>query len=309
MRAMILAAGLGTRLLPLTDARAKPALPVRGVPMIAYALRWLRQNGVTEVAINLHHLPETVRSAAEAWCPAGLCLQFSVETELLDTGGGIRRVANFLRESDPSIVIAGDMLFDLDLGREIARHRRRRWRATLLLRDDPRSAVFGSIGIDDAGSIRRIATRFDLGGETAKGLYTSVNLFSPEAFDSMPECERFSHLDHWLAPQLSEGARDIGGHLISTRESIWEPVGTLGEYHRANLRPLALRYWPGDEAALESGTEFRDVEDVIVGSGAKLGNDVALRHAIVWDGESVPAGFRGERGIYAAGRFVEVDSL
>ncbi len=69
---MILAAGLGTRLQPLTALRAKPALPIRGVPMIAYALEWLRANGVAEVAINLHHLPETVREAVDLWQPAGI---------------------------------------------------------------------------------------------------------------------------------------------------------------------------------------------------------------------------------------------
>ncbi len=301
---MILAAGLGTRLHPLTELCAKPALPIRGVPMIAYALAWLRSHGVEEAAVNLHHLPHTVRDAVETWRPEGLAVTFSHEPELLDTGGGIRRVADFLRESDPSIVIAGDMLLDLDLGTAVKAHRAARRRATLVLRDDPRSAQFGSIGVDDAGSIRRIATRFDLGGEARSGLYTSVNLFSPALFESMPDRERFSHLDHWLVPLLRDGARDLVGVLGSPADSVWEPVGTLPEYLEANLAPLPLPYWPGDGPALDRGVRFDPDHQVVIGAGATLAPGASARRAVIWDGETVPVMHCGN-GVFAGGRFVE----
>ncbi len=305
---MILAAGLGTRLQPLSDHLAKPALPVRGIPMIAYALRWLAEHGVREVAVNLHHLPETVRDAALDWCPEGVTLHFSHEQHLLDTGGGIKRVHEFLAESDPSIVLAGDMLFDFDLEREIELHLSRGRRATLLLRRDPRAGTFGSIGIDRKGTIRRIATRFDLGGECDEGLYMSVNLFSPTVFDSMPLRERFSHLDDWLAPELEGGADDLCARVLPAEESVWEPVGTLAEYLRANLEPLPLRYWPGDGPARQRGTTFSSKDELVLGGGAQIGRDVTLRHAVVWGGEAVPDGFRGTHGVFAGGRFIEVDA-
>jgi NDP-sugar pyrophosphorylase family protein len=305
---MILAAGLGTRLQPLTSLRAKPALPIRGVPIIGYALAWLRANGVREVVINLHHLPDSVREAVELWRPTDLGVGYSYEPERLETGGGIRRVVEFLRESDPAIVIAGDMLFDLDLGAEIERHRQLRRRATLLLREDPRSALFGSIGIDGEGAVRRIATRFDLGGEVASGLYTSINLFSPEAFASMPKRERFNHLDDWLAPELRRGARDIVGSLVAPEASVWEPVGTLAEYLEANLAPPPLPYWPGDAPARERGVVFRESDAVVIGVDAELPERAVLRKTVVWDGERVPADTRADRGIFAGGRFVEVDT-
>jgi NDP-sugar pyrophosphorylase family protein len=305
---MILAAGLGARLQPLTALRAKPALPIRGVPMIAYALEWLRANGVAEVAINLHHLPETVREAVDLWQPAGILVSYSHEPELLNTGGGIRRVAEFLRESDPCIVIAGDMLFDLDLGAEIERHRTQRRRATLVLRDDPRSAEFGSIGVDAENVVRRVATRFDLGGEVSSGLYTSVNLFSPEIFDAMPERERFSHLDDWLVPELRRGARDIAGSFVAPGETVWEPVGSLAEYLDANLAPPHLPYWPGDAPARDRGVVFREDDAVVLGVDAELPERAVLRKTVVWDGERVPAETRADRGVFAGGRFVEIDA-
>ena len=125
MRAMILAAGLGTRMQPLSALRPKPILPVRGIPLLAYPLAWLAHHGVDEVIVNLHHFPDATRAVAEVWAPPGLRVHFSDEPVLLDTGGGIRRAANFLRESDPSLVIAGDMILDLDLQPLLARHRER----------------------------------------------------------------------------------------------------------------------------------------------------------------------------------------
>ena len=302
---MILAAGLGTRLLPLTQWRAKPALPVRGVPLVAYALRWLAEQGVTEVIINLHHLPETVRRAAEAWCPENLQLHFSLERELLDVGGGIRRVASFLRDSNPSLVIAGDMLLDFDLSAALERHRKAGRRATLVLRDDARMDRFGSIGLDDQQRIRRIATRQNWGGETCAGLYTSVNLFSPEIFDSLPNEERFRHLDAWLAKEIDAGAEDIQGDLVQADAMLWEPVGTLAEYLQANLDRPPLSYWADDHEAITRGTRFRG--EVILGADADVAAEATLERAVVWDRERVAPGTRATDVIIAGGEIVQVE--
>jgi NDP-sugar pyrophosphorylase family protein len=132
---MIVAAGLGTRLRPLSDLRPKPAMPVRGIPLLAYQLALLARHGVTEVVINAHHLPDELMAAARRYRPAGVELHFSVEDELLGTGGGIRRVASFLRESDPCLIVGGDMLVDADLTVLMERHRSRGDAWTLLLRD------------------------------------------------------------------------------------------------------------------------------------------------------------------------------
>ena len=163
MRGMIVAAGLGKRLRPLTQLRPKPAVPVRGIPLVAYPLALLAQAGVHEVAVNVHHLPERLIEACEAWCPAGLALRFSEERELLDTGGGIARVASFLRESDPCLLIGGDMVVDLDVAALLELHRSSGRAVTAVLRRDERAAAFGTIGVDRSGRMRRVDRRFDLG--------------------------------------------------------------------------------------------------------------------------------------------------
>jgi mannose-1-phosphate guanylyltransferase len=298
---MILAAGLGTRMRPLSDLLPKPVLPVLGIPLVAWPLAWLARHGFTEVVMNVHHLPDTVRATAEAWAPPGLTLRFSEEPELLGTGGGIRRAAAFLRESDPCLVVSGDMICDLDLGALVARHRARGDRATIALRADVRGVRFGTIGVDGTGRVRRIARRFDLGGETARGVNVSVYLFAARAFDSLPEREEFNHLDDWLAPELAAGAGDLRGELVPEAELLWEPVGTPGEYLAANLRRPAVSYFDAEARARALGVRLEP--ELVIGAGARLGAGVRLRRAVVWGGETVPDGFAAEDGVFAGGRF------
>jgi NDP-sugar pyrophosphorylase family protein len=301
MRGMIVAAGLGTRLRPLTRHRAKPAVPVRGLPLIAYSLAFLARAGVDEVVINVHHLPESLIAAAERWCPNQLKLHFSHEPKLLHTGGAIRRVAGFLRESDPCLVLGGDMILDFDLGAVIRRHREGRHAATLVLRDDPRAPRFGTIAVDGRGRVRRIARRLDLGGGEQAGIYTWANLFSRHALERLPDRDVFNHLVDWLGPLLSSGANDIRGVVLPSSDCVWEPVGTLSEYLRVNLQPPDLSYLDPDALARKDGTRVEG--DCVIGRGAAIGTGARLRRVVVWDGERVPDGFEAKDGVYAGGGF------
>lgn len=301
MRAMIVAAGLGTRLQPLTQLLPKPALPVRGLPLIAYHLALLARHGVTEVVVNVHHLPELLMEAARRHCPAGLELHFSHEEELLDTGGGIRRVAEFLRGSDPCLILGGDMLLDVDLAAMVDRHRDRGDAVSMLLLRDPRSRTFGSVGVDSEGCVRRIGNRFDLGGAVDAGLYAWANAVSPRALDALPESEAFSHFDGWIAPLLAGGARDVRGEVADVTGCTWEPVGSLAEYLRVNLQPPRLSYLDADALARREGTRFED--ELVIGAGATIGAGARLRRAVVWSGERVPEGLEASGGVFAGGCF------
>jgi len=303
---MIVAAGLGTRLRPLTELRPKPALPVRGIPLIAYTLALLARHGVTEVVVNVHHLPDILMDAARRHCPLDMELRFSIEADLLDTGGGIRRVADYLRESDPCLIVAGDMLLDADLSALVATHRERGDAWTLLLREgDPREKTFGTIGVDADDRLRRIGTRYDLGGEHRAGLYAWANAVAARAFDSLPEREIFSHLDHWIAPQLASGAADIRGEIVAADDFVWEPVGTPAEYLAVNLDPNPLSYQAAIADAQRAGARIEG--DVVIGAGAEIAAGSRLRRAVVWDGERVPAGLDASNGIFAGGAFHPVE--
>ena len=159
-----------------------------------------------------------------------MTIQISREQRLLDTGGGIRRVASFLAESDPCLVLGGDMLLDVDLTELVERHRESQNSVTFLLREDPRVDRFGSVGVDAESRVCRIGSRFPLesgaaGAEARAGVYTWANVISRRALATLPDREVFSHFDGWLAPLLAAGAQDIRGEFLPP--CVWDPVGTL----------------------------------------------------------------------------------
>jgi mannose-1-phosphate guanylyltransferase len=316
MKAMILAAGLGTRLRPLSDHCAKPAMPIRGRPVVSLLLEFLNRQGIRDIMINLHYLPETIRGAVENDCPRDTHIVWSDEPEPLGTGGGIRRAADFLSGAEECIVLSGDMLIDIDLATLIGVHHQRQFDATFVLLDDARSSDFGTIGIDAGGCVTRVGKRTvaDNVREDRAGLFTGVRIFSRRVFDRWPDATVFEDLRDWLMPGMEAGAFRVGGAFVessgaessevASSGSVWEPVGTPNEYLRMNLDPPLLpslggqaSQWSGDIRILGAA------HDVIVGTGAEIGENVHLERAIVWAGEKVPAGLVAQDGVFAAGRF------
>src|SRR5712691_5115903 len=135
MKAMVFAAGYGTRLRPLTDRLPKAMIPVAGRPMIEYPLRLLRHYGITEIIINLHHLGEKIEEHLEDGSKLGLRITYSRERELLDTGGGLLKARPFFQDGAFAIVNS-DVIIDLRLQAAIDQHRKHRAAATLILRPD-----------------------------------------------------------------------------------------------------------------------------------------------------------------------------
>lgn len=302
MRAMILAAGLGTRLRPLSDHCAKPALPVRGRPVISLLLALLARHGIREVLINLHHLPETIRRAVEREPRPELEITWSEEPRPLGTGGGIRRAADFLRGTPDCVVLAGDMLLDVDLTALARAHRERGRDVTLLLRDDPRGADFGTLGIDERDRVTRIGSRSLAGAagpEVRQGLFTGVRFFDREALDAWPEAEAFEDLRDWLAPRIEAGAIHVGAELVDAGACVWEPVGTPAEYLAANLEPPALPSLGGAPEAWSGPLRREPATRNVISASARIDPDAHLEDCVVWEDEHVPAGFQGRRGIWA----------
>lgn len=306
---MILAAGLGTRLRPLSTLRAKPAMPIRGIPVIAHTLTWLAKNDVSEIVINLHHLPDSVRDAVARHRPPGVRVSYSFERELLGTGGGMRAVADFLGGSDPSVVVSGDMIVDLDLRAAVARHVARGDRCTFLLReDDPRAERFGTLGADDEDCLRRIGRRFDLGGESRRGLFLGIRIVAARCLGDWPEAPAFEDLRDWLAPQLQAGARDLRVDWVPRDRSSWEPVGTTEEYLAANL-DVALPAYRGEiPGTVEAEIVESEAGPIVVGTGARIDPGASLERVVVWPGERVPATVRARNGVWADGRFTPADA-
>lgn len=314
MRAMILAAGLGTRLRPLTDYRAKPALPVRGRPVVSLLLELLSHHGVEQVLINLHHRPDTIRAAVESDRPDGMSISWSEEPRPLGTGGGIRRAAGFLSSATDCVVMAGDMLLDIDLGALLERHRASGREVSLVLREDARGEGFGTIGADTRGRLTRIGKRVltrrpdpdgSLGQESIRGLFTGVRFFSRSAFSGWPTNDpAFEDLRDWLAPRIESGETSVGAEVVDAASSVWEPVGTPREYLDVNLKPPRMPSLGGDVSAWGGDIlPIHSERGSVIARNAQVPADAELERCVVWDGEHVPPGFRGREGVYAGNSF------
>jgi NDP-sugar pyrophosphorylase family protein len=185
---MILAAGKGTRLRPLTDSTPKPLIEVAGEPMIAFPLQLLRDAGIREVVINLHHLGEQIRERLgdNAY---GLRITYSVENPILDTGGAIAAAREFLA-GGTFIVLNADFFAELDLRAVVDFHRGHGATATMVVQRDPDALWHDAVLLDAGGRMRGILGHHDPrlapDGPRNRCMYASIMVLEPRVFDYMP---------------------------------------------------------------------------------------------------------------------------
>jgi mannose-1-phosphate guanylyltransferase len=283
---MILAAGLGTRMRPLTHLLAKPALPVLNRPLIVSTLERLAAHGVTDVVVNLHHLPQTVRHAVAQAGDLGLRVTYSLERTILGTGGGPRRLRRFFGD-EPFLLVNGDMLFDLDLTRLLARHRAVGALATLALRRNPNPRVYAPVVTRGDGRIvwlpgvrRRRAGRV--------WLFAGIHVMEPSLLDRLPAGPSDSIRDLY-APLVERDQCLLGVPLRGP----WFDLGTPELYRRGQLALLRQkRRRPGSNLIDARAVVAQDalVRGSVIGSGAFVASRACVSRSILWPGARVGEG-------------------
>jgi mannose-1-phosphate guanylyltransferase len=225
VKALLLAAGEGRRLRPLTLDRPKPMVPVAGVPMIAYGLDWLCLNGVTEVAINTHYKPESMRDLIGDGSGFGLSVRYSHEPVLLGSSGALAPLRDFFAGEDPFVVVYGDVLTDLVLAPVLAKHRRSRADATIVLTrvDDPRRA--GMVALDRAGWVRELVEKPTHWPAADPWANAGVYLLGPRVWDFVPQ-GGFQDFGFDLFPALIRA----GGRVLGARSDA--QVVDIGSHER-----------------------------------------------------------------------------
>jgi mannose-1-phosphate guanylyltransferase len=305
---MVLAAGLGTRLRPLTYEITKPMVPVLDRPVMAHIVDLLDRHGFEQVVANLHYFPDSIRGYF------GERLSYRFERELLGTAGGVRACADFLG-GEAFLVISGDALTDIDLGVFAARHREAGGIATLAVKKVTDTREYGVVLHDRDGRITGFQEKpspeealSDLGN---CGIY----IFEPEIFDYFPT-RPFADWANDVFPTLLEN--DVPFHIHEVRE-YWNDVGSLGELRQGTFDALRgelrLRV-EGEEVApgvivagdsiVPDGAEIegpvwigRDVQvgegvrltgPVVLGDGVDVGERAQLRSSIVFPGTAIAQG-------------------
>ena len=241
---MILAAGFGSRLRPLTDRTPKPLLRIGRHPLISYPLALLREAGITEVVINLHHLGHHIRKALGDGSAYGVSLTYSEEHPILDTGGAIKKMESFLRQGT-FVVLNADTVIDCNLTEVISWHRRHAALATMVLRPDPHAARFGIIEVDQTSRIRRFLGKpIHVDASLTPLMFAGVHVFEPEVFSYMT-AERFG-INATTYPAMLAAQRALFGYVF---HGYWRVVDThvgLGEarWELAQREILAPRHQP-----------------------------------------------------------------
>ncbi len=228
MKAMVLAAGLGNRLRPLTNSLPKPLLPLGPHSLLVWNLLLLRKHGISEVMINLHYLGEQIQAIIGDGSQWGLHVTYSVEPVLLGTGGGLKQVESFF-EGEPFLVVNGDTVFDLDLSAMIAHHLQADAIATMVLRDDSDVEQWGVIETDPQDRVLTITGR----GQSAsvareaiiQRMFAGIHVIDPVLLRHIPQGVPSSIIDAYVL-WLERGAM-VSSYLLT---SYWSDVGTPERY-------------------------------------------------------------------------------
>ncbi|MEX2108561.1 MAG: NDP-sugar synthase [Solirubrobacterales bacterium] len=322
MKAMILAAGLGTRLRPITYAMPKPMVPVLNRPVMEHTVRLLARHGFTEAIANLHWFPELIEGRFGDGSEFGLDLSYSHEDRLLGTAGGVRKAAGFL--GDSFLVVAGDALTDLDFGAMREFHEAHDGVATLATKRVADTDQFGVVIAGEDGRIQGFQEKPDPAEALSNLANTCIYMFRSEVFDYFPEPGTSAAAKPDDAAEFADWAMDVFPALLENDvpfysheiDAYWNDIGNLEELREGNLDalhgkvgvdPAAPEVADGVQAAsplgdaevtapaaigarVELGEGVRIDGPAVVGDGCRIGAGAHIRDAILLEGAELPAG-------------------
>ena len=277
MRAIILSAGYGTRLWPLTEDRTKPAIPILGKPLVGYVAEYLAGYGIDEIVVNLHHRPESVRRALGDGSRFGVKLHYVEEPVILGTSGALDNTRAFF-EHDTFVVVNGKIITDIDLNAAIETHRKANAIATLVLLPNTRRERF-SVVETEAGRITGFSGMpvADGSGE-APLMFTGIHILEPRIFEYIPRGVFSDSVVHVYPPAMAKG-EIVAAHVASGK---WRELSTLKRYLDISVELLK-----------EEGKNF------VAGANTRIASSATVNDSVLWDSVEIDAGARVNRAVLA----------
>jgi NDP-sugar pyrophosphorylase family protein len=297
MKAMILAAGLGTRLWPLTIGRTKPAIPFLNRPLIDYTIDYLRRHGIEDLIINLHHEPESVTEQIGDGSRYGVKITYSLEEpDILGTSGALDRVRHLLLE-DTFTVINGKIITEIDLNLALATHRKRKAIATLLLRPNTKREYFREVKITEDGRIAGFAG-FPEPVDSQSAIrnpplmFTGIHILEPAIFDYIPRGVFSDSVKDVYPTAIAEG-EFIAAHID---EGSWFELSTLERY-----LAISLEFRRRDERNISP--------DLVMGEGCIIEPGAIVERSILWKGVRIERGAKVTECIIADDVVIPKDAV
>jgi mannose-1-phosphate guanylyltransferase/mannose-1-phosphate guanylyltransferase/phosphomannomutase len=304
---MVLAAGLGTRLRPITFDMPKPMVPVLNRPVMEHILRLLAKHDFTETIANLHWFPELIEEHFGDGSSCGVSLSYSKEEALLGTSGGVRNVADFL--GDEFLIISGDALTDLDLTAMREFHQSHDGIATLATKRVTDTSQFGVAITDSEGRISGFQEKPDPSEALSDLANCGIYMFRKEVFDFFPppgtskaakegDPEGFADWAMDVFPRLLESDVPFYSHEI---DAYWNDIGNLAELRESTVDALTGEVQVEQIGELVDGYRSGEPEGdegplagpVLLGPGCEIGDDVRIDGpAVIGDGAKIGAGSR-----------------
>ncbi|MDH7569396.1 MAG: NDP-sugar synthase [Armatimonadota bacterium] len=318
MKAMILAAGVGSRLDPLTRSVPKPMVPVVNRPVVEHLVELLVRYGCSLVVMNTHYLAEQIEGYFGDGERYGTRILFSREEHLMGTAGGVKRVAQYFDET--FVVIGGDDLTDVNLADMMDFHRSHKALVTIGLSvvDDP--SQFGVVLLGENNRVTRFVEKPGRGEVFSNKVNAQIYILEPRVLDLIPEGVPYD-FGKQLFPMLLREGYPVYGYEM---RGYWCDIGSLSQYRRANLdaltgvAPLSFGVpevntglWVGENARVAPNAEIgrpvvlgpgcviesgaRVLENSILGPGCIVEEGAVIRHSILWEGAEVQHGTVLER--------------
>lgn len=226
MKAMILAAGLGTRMRPITQFIPKSLIPIFNVPLIRYTLEILKKAGIRDIIVNLHHLPKPLKTYLSS--QTDMNISFSYEPKILGTGGGILKAKAFF-QNKPFMVINSDVIMDIHLEEVIQFHKDHQALATMVVRKLKPQEIYDAIGIDKTGKILKFKSA-NIKPPLIKTMFTGIHIFEPEIFHHFPKNKKNFCINEEVYTKLVAAKKhNIYGFL---HKGFWYDVGSLSLYFK-----------------------------------------------------------------------------
>jgi NDP-sugar pyrophosphorylase family protein len=305
MKAMVLAAGVGSRLEPLTNQVPKPMVPIANRPVMEHTIDLLRRHGITEIISNLHYLPARILDYFGDGSQFGIRWQGIVESELTGDAGGVRACRKLLDET--FIVLMGDLLTDADLSYVISVHKQKRALASIAVKQVENVEHFGVVVRDKQGLIKQFQEKPRKEEALSNYASTGIYVLEPDIFEHIPPTGTYG-FGRQLFPTLVSKGLPVAG--IPIDDYYWSDVGTICQYRQSNCEALAgkvdiaipgtaTKYGfaeagavvedgvriegkvlLGKNSRLESGVHIKG--HVIVGENCRVGANAYLEDTIVW---------------------------
>jgi NDP-sugar pyrophosphorylase family protein len=286
--ALVLAAGLGTRLDPLTRLVAKASVPLAGKTLLERSLEHLRQQGVTDVVINLHHKPDTVTAILGDGTRLGMRIRYSWEPRILGSAGGPRRALPLL-DAGRFLIVNGDTLCDVNLGDMVRDHVDGRADVTMAVVPNPAPDHYNGIGLD---ADRRVTSFVPRGQAQGSWHFIGVQVAEARVFAELSDGEPAETVAGIYRERIATGTMALRGYCIDLP---FVDVGTPRDYLAAAVALAGT----GDGNAIEAGARIEPstrMSGTVVWSNSSVGSDCVLDDCVVAD-VSLPAGFRASSAV------------